>query len=163
MMQPIRNYLAKDSGPFAQFTKYALAGGVATATHIVLFYAIGWRWLPSLTEDDIMVRLLGISPAIVEESRRAIHAAITAAAAFVIANAVAYGLNVLFVFDRGRHHWMVEIGLFYAVSAVAMFIGITFQSALIARYELMTTWAFGVNVLSALMINYAMRKFVIFK
>ncbi len=159
----LRWFLSHDAGAMAQFIKYGVAGGTATAVHISLFFLIGWRLFPSLTEDDWMVRLLGITPGEVDEGRRALHAAISTTIAFFIANAVAYVLNILFVFKKGRHHWFVEIGLFYAVSAVSMVIGTSLQSVLIARYGVMTTLAFGSNTISALLINYAMRRFVIFK
>ncbi len=159
----LRFFLSHDAGALAQFIKYGIAGGTATVVHVGLFFLIGWRLFPSLTEDDLMVRLLGVSPGAVEESRRALHAAISTTLAFVVANAVAYVLNILFVFQKGKHRWLVEIGLFYAVSAVSVVIGTSLQSFLIARYGIMTTLAFGTNTVSALMINYAMRRFVIFK
>jgi len=34
---------------------------------------------------------------------------------------------------------------------------------LIKRFGMLTTYAFGSNIFAALMINYAMRKFFIFK
>lgn len=159
----LRWFLSHDAGAMAQFIKYGFAGGTATAVHITLFFLIGWRLFPSLTADDWMVRLLGITPGAVDEGRRALHAAISTTIAFLVANAVAYVLNILFVFKKGRHPWFIEIGLFYAVSAIAMVIGTGLQSFLIARYGVMTTLAFGTNTFSALLINYAMRRFVIFK
>lgn len=159
----LRWFLSHDAGAMAQFIKYGFAGGTATVVHISLFFLIGWRLFPSLTADDWMVRLFNISPGMVDESRRALNAAISNALAFLVANAVAYVLNILFVFKKGRHHWFVEIGLFYAVSAVSVVIGTAFQSFLIARYGMMTTLAFGANTFSSLLINYTMRRFVIFK
>lgn len=161
-MEFIRRFLGKDAGPLAQFIKYGMAGGGATVAHIVVFFLLGWRLLPCLTTDDIVVRLLGITPEATGASR-ALNAALATGFAFLVSNAVAYTLNVLFVFKAGRHHWLLEIGLFYAVSAVSMVIGTTLQSVLIARYDMMTTLAFGTNLVSALLINFAMRKFFIFK
>ncbi len=163
-MDLIKRFLSKDAGHLAQFIKYGMAGGLATLTQIVAFFALGWRVLPCLTNDDIMVRLLGMAPTAVQAGgSRALNAAIATALAFVLANAVAYTLNVLFVFKGGKHHWVLEIGLFYAVSGVSMAIGTSLQTLLIARYGIMTTLAFGTNIASALVINYAMRKFFIFK
>ncbi len=157
----LKRFLGRDAGHLAQFIKYGMAGGVATLTHIVVFYALGWRLLPCLTADDLMVRLLRVAPVVVEN--RALNAAMATVLAFLVSNAVAYSLNVLFVFKNGRHHWVLEILFFYAVSGVSMLIGTTLQSLLIARYELMTTLAFGTNIIASLLINYAMRKFFIFK
>lgn len=159
----LRQFMGKEAGPLAQFIKYGVAGGLATLTYIILFFGLGWRLLPCLSADDIMVRLLGVAPVVVEEGSRALNAALSAVVAFLFANAVAYVLNILFVFKGGRHHWLLEIGFFYAVSAVSMVIGTGLQSILILRYGVMTTLAFGTNIISSLMINYAMRKFFIFK
>ncbi len=157
----LKRFLGRDAGAFAQFIKYGMAGGVATLTQIVMFFALGWRLLPCLTEDDIMVRLLRVAPVVVEN--RALNAALATLLAFMVSNAVAYTLNVLFVFKSGRHHWILEILFFYTVSGFSMLIGTILQSVLIARYDVMTTLAFGTNVLTSLLINYAMRKFFIFK
>lgn len=163
-MDLIKRFLSRDAGHLAQFIKYGMAGGLATLTQIIAFFALGWRLLPCLTNDDIVVRLLGIAPSAVQAGgSRALNAAIATAIAFMLANAVAYTLNVVFVFNGGKHHWLLEIGLFYAVSGVSMIIGTSLQSLLIARYGVMTTLAFGTNIASALLINYAMRKFFIFK
>jgi putative flippase GtrA len=163
-MNLIKRFLSKDAGHLAQFIKYGVAGGLATLTQIVAFFALGWRLLPCLTNDDIMVRLLGIAPGAVQAGEsRALNAAIATALAFVLANAVAYTLNVLFVFKAGKHHWLLEIGLFYAVSGVSIVIGTSLQTLLIIHHGVMTTLAFGTNIASSLVINYAMRKFFIFK
>lgn len=159
----LRWFLSHDAGALAQFLKYGMAGGTATVIHITIFFLLGWRLFPALTADDWMVRLLQVTPGeVLAEGQRAWHAAICTTLAFLVANAVAYLLNVLFVFKKGRHHWFLEIGMFYAVSAVALVIGTGMQSWLIARYGIMTTVAFGMNTVSALLINYSMRRYVIF-
>jgi putative flippase GtrA len=52
--------------------------------------------------------------------------------------------------------------LFYLVSGVSMAIGTALMGLLIRRFHLLTTYAFGTNLVTAVMINYVMRKFVIF-
>ena len=83
--------------------------------------------------------------------------------AFVISNLVAYLINVYWVFVPGRYHWVVEIGLFYLVSGISIVIGTGLMVFLIRRFDMLTTYAFGANIFTAIMINYAMRKFFIFK
>lgn len=161
-MEFIRRFLRHDAGHVAQFIKYGIAGGGATLTHITVFFLLGWHLLPCLTPDDFVVCLLGVTPQAVGQSR-ALNAAWANGLAFLVSNAVAYTLNILFVFKSGRHHWLMEIGLFYAVSGVSMVIGMTLQSVLIAQYDIMTTLAFGTNLVTALLINFAMRKYFIFK
>jgi len=82
--------------------------------------------------------------------------------AFVVSNLVAYLLNIYWVFVPGRYYWMIEIGLFYLVSGAAIVMGTALMGLLIRRFGMLTTYAFGANILAALMINYAMRKFFIF-
>jgi len=53
--------------------------------------------------------------------------------------------------------------VFYLVSGVAIVIGTGLMGFLIRRFGILTTYAFGANVFAALMINYIMRKFFIFK
>ena len=76
---------------------------------------------------------------------------------------VAYLINVFWVFKPGRHHRIIEIGLFYLVSGVSVAIGTGMMGFLIRFFTMQTTYAFTVNIVSAVMINYGMRKFYIFK
>ena len=163
MLTLIRKHLSHDAHPVVQFIKYGIAGGLATATHIVTFFLCGWFLLPCLTQDDITVRLLGLTAPVLSESVRAWNAGFSNAVAFVLSNSVAYILNRLFVFKPGKHHWAVEFLLFFAVSGVSMVIGTAIQTFLITNQGIQTTLAFGANILTALFINYGMRKFVIFK
>jgi putative flippase GtrA len=123
--------------------------------------------LNALEDDDFVVQVIrwfidiDITP--ISDGLRARNAAINNGVAFVVSNFVCYLINIIWVFKPGRHHWLVEIGLFYLVSGISFAIGTGLQSWLIVQFGLQTTLAFGVNLLSALAINYAMRKFVIFK
>ena len=82
--------------------------------------------------------------------------------AFVISNLVAYVINIYWVFVPGRYPWIVEIALFYLVSGVSIAIGTALMGFLIRRFGILTTYAFGSNIFTAVMINYALRKYVIF-
>ena len=148
----------------AQFVKYAISGGVATGVHLAVFYAMALWVLPALAADDPALRLLGLgSPAAVGDAIRARRAAIDTTVAFLISNLVAYLMNIIWVFQRGRHSWAVEIGMFYLVSGISLLIGTVLQTALILQGGVSTTWAFGANVVVSLAINFAVRKFWIFK
>ena len=176
MFEYIRKQLSHDASPFVQFVKYAVVGGIATGTNILVFYLVGWFLFPCLTQDDMVVkllhltapvavdpdapvRLLGIFPMI----RRALFALYCSAIGFVISNLLCYLLNRLFVFKPGRHRWLVELLLFFAASGISWAVGSTIQTVLIDHFGLQTTLAFGANIVSALLINYAARKFFIFK
>ena len=157
------HYLSHDAPPFVQFVKYGLAGGVATATHILAFFAAGFFLFPCVPADDPLVRLFGLAAPAVEEVLRARYAVFSNVVAFMFSNTVCYVINRLFVFRPGRHHIAIEFLLFLAVSAVSMTVGTTLMGLLIKQFGMQTTYAFGANILSSLAINYVMRKFFVFK
>lgn len=163
MLSNIRKHLGHDAHPVVQFIKYGIVGGMATATHIVTFFLCGWFFLPCLTQDDVTVRLLGLTAPAISETTRVWHAGYCNAIGFLVSNTFCYVLNRLFVFKPGKHHWVVEMLLFFAVSGVSIVIGTAIQTFLISHQGMQTTAAFGANIICALLINYAMRKFVIFK
>lgn len=146
-----------------QFIKYGLAGGLATITHIVVFHLVAWKLFPALQQKDHAVRLLNLRIRPINEYHRARNSMIANAIAFLISNLVAYVTNVLWVFEPGRHPFIVEISLFYAVSGISVLIGTILMGVLIRRFGMLTTYAFVTNIITAVMINYAMRKFFIFQ
>ena len=158
-----KTILSPESGPALQFIKYAICGGIATVTNIAIFHLLGWRLWPCLQTRDTFVRLLHLTVPVIDDALRGKNAIIANSIAFVVSNFVAYILNICFVFRSGRHHRLVEFGLFYAVSGVSFVIGTTLMGWLILQFGLMTTVAFFSNMVVALIINFAMRKFVIFK
>jgi putative flippase GtrA len=155
--------LSPEAGPAVQFVKYAICGGIATAANILIFYLLGWRLLPCMQPDDVFVRYLHLHVPAINDVLRKNNATIANTIAFLISNFVAYLLNIWFVFKAGRHHRLVELGLFYAVSGVSFVIGTLLMRWLIGTFGMMTTIAFVSNMVVALLINFAMRKFVIFK
>ncbi len=154
--------LSNDTGHFLQFIKYGIAGGVATVTNIIIFQLAAWLIWPCLEDKSLLVRLFHLSVPVMDNAVRSWHAVYSNVFAFMIANFVAYILNIKFVFKAGRHHWAVEIGLFYAVSGISMVLGTILMKWLIAHYGISTDIAFFANMVTAILINYAVRKFIIF-
>lgn len=163
MNEAIRGFLSRDADPVVQFIKYAVSGGVATAVHILVFHLLAWKCFPALQDKDPFVALLKLEMREVDDRVRARNSMISNGAAFLLANLVAYVLNVLWVFEPGRHNVFVEIGLFYLVSGASVLLGTALMGYLIRRHGIRTTFAFGANILTSLLINYALRKFFIFK
>jgi len=116
----------------------------------------------ALQADDWFVRLLDLPIQEVDDTTRSRNSMKGNGVAFVISNLVAYLINIHWVFVPGRYHWILEIGLFYLVSGVAIVIGTGLMGFLIRRFGMLTTYAFGSNIFAAVMINYVMRKFFIF-
>jgi len=146
-----------------QFIKYGLAGGLATLCHIVFFHLVAWKMFPALQKEDPVVKLLHINIVPINDYHRARNSMVSNFLAFMVSNMVAYITNILWVFEGGRYNFFVEILLFYAVSGISMVIGTSFMGLLIKRFGLLTTYAFGANIVTAVMINYAVRKFFIFQ
>lgn len=159
----LRQFKGRQHGHLVQFIKYGIAGGIATVFHTVLFFILAWKVLPALTADDPIARFLSIPASGISDSVRAWHAAADNAIAFMFSNFVVYIINITWVFEPGRHSRWKEIGMFYAVAGISVAIGIGLQSVLINFYGVQTTIAFGAMILVCLMINYAVRKFFIFK
>ncbi|MGD9781309.1 MAG: GtrA family protein [Kiritimatiellia bacterium] len=157
------HYLSHDAPPLVQFVKYGLAGGLATVTHVLTFFLVGFLLFPCVTPEDPLVKLFGLDAPEVVADLRARYAVYSNVAAFFVSNTVCYLANRWFVFKPGRHHVAIEFALFLAVSAVSMVVGTTLMGVLIQRFGIETTYAFGANVLSSLAINYALRKFFVFK
>lgn len=145
-----------------QFIKYGISGCIATSTHILIFHLSAWKLFFALQPDDWFVRILDLPIQQLDDSTRSRNSMKGNGLAFVISNLVAYLINIYWVFVPGRYGWITEIGLFYLVSGVSIVIGTGLMAFLIRRFGILTTYAFGANVFTALVINYALRKFFIF-
>jgi len=159
----LQQLMQREAGPVVQFLKYAIGGGMATTVHIFIFHMCAWKLLPALQADDHAVRLFKFNLPRQDDKIRSRNSMIDNGIAFMLSNFVAYLISIYWVFEPGRHHFLVEIGLFYAVSGVSMVIGTAIMGYLIRRYGMLTTYAFMANLVTALLINFAMRKFVIFR
>ncbi len=174
------------AAPIVQFIKYALCGGAATAVSIVCFYLLSWRLLPALRETDPVAAWLGLPATPLPDAVRARNAMLNNIGAFLVANLAAYLLNIAWVFQAGRRygpvdralaalnlqsrpglcraaHRTAEVAMFYAVSAVAVVAGTALMGVLIRQLGVETTAAFAVQCVLSVLINYVMRKCVIFK
>jgi putative flippase GtrA len=143
--------------------KYSLSGGVATIVHIIIFHLAAWKIFPSLQENDYAVAMLGLSVAAVDVATRSLNAMLSNGVAWIFGNLVSYLLNIFWVFESGRHNRIIEIGLFYLVSGIGLVVGTGLMGFLIRYYNMQTTYAATAYLISAVLINFAMRKFFIFK
>lgn len=161
-MNAIAAFLDHNSAGLIQFVKYAISGCIATAVHIVIFHLTAWKVFISLQAKDWFVKFFHLPVPELDDTTRSRNSMLSNATAFMVANLAAYLINIYWVFVPGRYPWFVEIALFYLVSGVAIAIGTAIMGMLIRRYAMLTTYAFASNLVVALMINYAMRKFFIF-
>ena len=159
----IQQFTGRQHTPWVQFIKYAIAGGIATGVHICIFYACALLLLPALSQQDPVIKLLGLHPVVISDAIRARNSMFDNGIAFIFSNLTAYLINIVWVFESGRHDRVLEILMFYAVSGVSLVIGSGLMGWLINHCGVLTTLAFGANILASLMINFILRKCVIFK
>jgi len=81
--------------------------------------------------------VLGLPIADLGDATRSRKSMLANGAAFLVSNLAAYLINIYWVFVPGRHHWLVEVELFYLVLSI-------FHRQL---------GDFGANLFAALMIN----------
>lgn len=163
MHEFLQQFLQRDAGPLVQFIKYGLAGGVATAVDMLVFFALAWRVFPALRENDPLATRLHLKVQHVEEADRSRRFIICTAIAFIFSNLTAYLINIFWVFEPGRYHWAIELALFYAVSGISVCIGTFLGWAMIRHLHFSTTFSYLGKMLAALMINYVCRKYFVFK
>ena len=159
----VRRFLSRDSGPLAQFVKYGAIGVLATCVQMAGFYLLAATCLKCLGADDWAVRFAGLPAVEVSDGMRAFRAAVATACGFSVANVFCWMMNRLFVFTPGRFRWHVEFALFFGVAALATVVALGVQSLLIRHFGMMTTAAVAVEVAVSFLMNFFIRKFVIFK
>lgn len=145
-----------------QFVKYGISGCIAVATNVLVFHLVAWKIFFALQPQDWFIRFFRLPIPELDDTTRSRNSMKANVIAFAISNLVAYLINIYWVFVPGRYSWIVEISLFYLVSGLAMVLGTMLMGFLIRQFGMLTTYAFGSNVFTAVMINYVMRKFVIF-
>ena len=159
----VRRFLSHDSGPFAQFVKYGAIGVLSTCVQMIGFYLLAATCLKCLGADDWAVRFLGLPSVEVSDGLRAFRAAVATAGGFAVANVFCWIMNRLFVFRPGKFRWHVEFLMFFGVAALATVVALGVQSLLIKYSGMMTTVAVIVEVAVSFLVNFFVRKFVIFK
>lgn len=145
-----------------QFFKYMTCGGLAFVTDFCVFYLMAVFVVPSLTQDDVFVRLFGIVVEPITEVMRLRNFWIGKGTSFLAANLVAYALNVMFVFKGGKHKVHHEVALFFGVSFIAFLLGTWSGGILIHSFGIQTTFSNLTAIVFATLINYTGRKFFIF-
>ncbi|MFI5350082.1 MAG: GtrA family protein [Elusimicrobiota bacterium] len=163
MKKFLRQFAGREANPYVQFVKYAVAGAAATAVDVFVFSLVAILVFPALNAGDPLARLLGLHIAPLDESVRSAHYVWSKVISFLFSNFAAYIINVRWVFTPGRHSRTKELTLFYGISGTSFAIGTGLGWLLIKKAGLPTSYAYGANGVASLLINYAGRKFIIFK
>jgi putative flippase GtrA len=170
MKKFIGKMLSHDAPPIIQFIKYGIVGVASTFIQVLVFYILACTFLKCLTVDDAFIKALSALgfeasnyTVDIASYLRAFRAALATGVGFVFANIFCWIFNRLFVFKPGRHHWFIELLLFFAVSLMALGVGLAVQTVLINFAGWTTSSAFILEIISSFIINYVVRKFFIFK
>jgi putative flippase GtrA len=156
----------RDKESFAgQIIKYIICGGLAVIVDFMTFYLLAVFAFPCLRDSDPVARLLalgGFAVQTVSAEELARNFWIIKGFCFLVSNAVVYTLNSLFVFEAGRHRKSVEILLFFG-SSLFQFFFIWLGSLLITIFHWEVTYSNITMLLVSMMVNYIIRKKVVFK
>lgn len=163
MQTIIRQFTGRQAHPAIQFIKYGISGGIVTVFGMVVFALLTWKVFPSLRENELIVRLLHLTVAPMDEALRARNFAYCKIVEFMLANLVCYAINVVWVFVPGRHSRRKEFFLFFVVSLASFLVGAGLGAGLIAFFNMGAVAAYAVNMAASVLINYAGRKFFVFK
>ena len=82
---------------------------------------------------------------------------------FTVANVFCYIMNRAFVFTPGRFRWPVEFAMFFAAAAFATVVALAAMKVLIDFFGVMTSLAVVAEVAISFIVNFFVRKHVIFK
>ena len=141
---------SRDVHPLLQFIKYGICGLGAFITHQVIWLALSMWAFPSFGE--------GLS-----DSTRALNTTVSNSIAVLFSTAVAYVTNILWVFKSGRHSRLVEVASFFGIGAISFAGGLLAGPWLIQMYGISTALAQVSMAVTSVLINFACRKFFIFK
>ncbi len=162
-MKSVREILSHDSGPFWQFVKYGVIGVLSTLVQTGVFYILAATCIKCLSSDDWAVRFLGLPSATMSDAARAFNFGLATAVGFVVANVFCWLMNRWFVFRPGKFRWYAEFAMFFGTATVAALVAIAVSSMLIRYAGLMTTLAVVIEVVVSFLVNFFVRKFLIFK
>jgi putative flippase GtrA len=164
MRDRIRNFFSgRAANPAGQFVRYLIAGGLGAVIELLLFALLAWKAFPALREDEWVVRLFNLAVSATEPAQRALNFAICISITFVVSNLVVYFISVRWVFIPGRHSRRTELALFYGAALLAYLAGTSAGSGLIALCAATGTTAYLTMSAVSILINYAARKFIVFK
>lgn len=140
----------------AQFLRYALCGVAALVAHNAGVWCLS-QWVLPAGEGMLW------QGRVIDQTLRANHLLINNALAWPLGTWVAYRLNTAHVFQGGRHAPWLERLLFAAVAALGFFPGGWVAHGLVEGLGLPSTIAQCGFVATSALVNFACRKFLIFR
>lgn len=161
----LHRYLRRRGNSASQVIKYIFCGGISVAVDQVTFYLLAWLVFPCLRLSDPVAKFLvwlGATVQEVNDTELQRNYWIIKVICFLVSNAAVYVLNVLYVFEAGRHRRPVEVLLFYLMSMV-QFVFIWLGNVLIIRFGWEVTYSNVAMLILGIITNYLLKKNVVFK
>jgi putative flippase GtrA len=161
----LNQFLKNKQSVQGQILKYVLCGGMSVLVDQGTFYVLAWLVFPCLRATDPVARMLSVAGFTVQEVGEAElerNYWIIKSICFLVSNTVVYMLNVLFVFEAGRHRKSLEILLFFGSSSFQFFF-IWLGGMLITKFNWEVTYSNIAMLLTAMMVNFIIRKKLVFK
>ncbi len=161
----ISGFLRRKDNPFTQFVKYVFCGGTSVMVDTLTFYLLAWHVFPCMRESDPVAQfltLLGFDVVPATEAQLARNFLIIKGFCFIASNSVVYLLNILFVFETGRHKRTTEVALFFGASLFQFFF-IWLGRLLVTEFGWEVTYSNIAMLTIGIIFNYFIRKFFIFK
>ncbi len=152
-----RHVLSHDAHPLLQFVKYGVCGVGAFIVHMLVVYTLGLTLFPAIGKE-------------VAVDLKETNTLINNSFGFLVSCAFAYWTNITFVFRPGKHGKRKEVTLFFVISAVSFFAGLSAVPLIfdVVKEHLPAIKSYvehfgnlGFAVTSA-MVNFVCRKFIIF-
>ena len=165
----VRWLMSNERTGMVQFVKYAIVGGFTTLLNVTIFMILAITCLKCLTEAESSKTFLGISfdfphvGADYPNWLRAFKSVVASAIGFGLSNILCWLLDRCFVFKPGRHKIWRELLFFVSVAGAAWASGSLIQWILIRYADSPTLPAFAANIVTAVLMNFLMRKFFVFK
>jgi len=139
-----------------QLVVYGFCGVLATVVSVGQVVLLSKTIIPAY--ENMM-----IDGAPITDSLRARNLLINNTIAFATTNVFVYFINVLLVFDRGRHHPWIEFFWFTLINGISFGLSQVAGPWLVHRFGVITNVAIFTNAVFAAAINFVARKFFVFK
>ena len=80
-----------------------------------------------------------------------------------MSNTFCWVMNRLFVFKPGKYKWHVELAMFFGAATFATVAALSVMKGLIDLFGMRTSLAVIVEIVVSFIVNFFIRKFLIFK
>lgn len=166
MLKKLHRILRRKDNVISQFVKYLVCGCISVGVDSAVFYLLAAFVFPCMDPADPMARFMSVLGLPVKEPQVALlvrNIWIIKSFCFFASNLTVYILNVLYVFESGRHRRYLEAVLFFLISFVVFLGGTILHAFLMKCCGWHVTYAYLLVLALGVVTNYALRKFLVFK